>query len=275
MVRMPDRELRRDIRRGDVDARRDAGAGRGRGAARPRRARCAPTPRRTGSTSCPTSTWRRSPGWCARSRRTSTWPTSPSRCIAAARSAGCARRRAAGSSRRSARIAKAGVDADVVAEILRHVTLRPVFTAHPTEVARRSTIDKLRQVAALLEEPESSRRTRRLEEAVELLWLTDEIRVEPPGADGRGAQRRLLPRGAVRCGAGRTCSRSSATSSPVSGSSCRRTCGRCASAAGSVATATATRTSHRRPPARCSRSRPSTASGCCAASSTGCVATSR
>ncbi len=79
-----------------------------------------------------------------------------------------------------ARIAKAGVDADAVAEILRHVTLRPVFTAHPTEVARRSTIDKLRLVAALLEEPESARRTRRLEEAVELLWLTDEIRVERP-----------------------------------------------------------------------------------------------
>ncbi len=79
-----------------------------------------------------------------------------------------------------ARIAKAGVDAEVVSEILRHVTLRPVFTAHPTEVARRSTIDKLRRVAALLEEPDSPRRTRRLEEAVELLWLTDEIRVERP-----------------------------------------------------------------------------------------------
>ena len=56
----------------------------------------------------------------------------------------------------------------------------PVFTAHPTEVARRSTIDKLRRVAALLEEPDGPRRTRRLEEAVELLWLTDEIRIEPP-----------------------------------------------------------------------------------------------
>ena len=55
-----------------------------------------------------------------------------------------------------------------------------MFTAHPTEVARRSTIDKLRRVAALLEEPDGPRRTRRLEEAVELLWLTDEIRVERP-----------------------------------------------------------------------------------------------
>ncbi len=79
-----------------------------------------------------------------------------------------------------ARIAEAGVDSDEVVEILRHVALRPVFTAHPTEVARRSTIDKLRRVAALLEEPDTSQRNRRLEEAVELLWLTDEIRIEPP-----------------------------------------------------------------------------------------------
>jgi phosphoenolpyruvate carboxylase len=78
------------------------------------------------------------------------------------------------------RIADAGIDPDEVAGILRHVALRPVFTAHPTEVARRSTIDKLRRVAALLQEPDTPRRTRRLEEAVELLWLTDEIRIEPP-----------------------------------------------------------------------------------------------
>jgi phosphoenolpyruvate carboxylase len=31
-----------------------------------------------------------------------------------------------------ARIGKAGVDAEVVTELMRHVTLRPVFTAHPT-----------------------------------------------------------------------------------------------------------------------------------------------
>jgi hypothetical protein len=87
------------------------------------------------------------------------------------------------------RIAKSGARAEDVAEILRHVAVRPVFTAHPTEVARRSTIDKLRRVAALLEEPDTPRRTRRLEEAVELLWLTDEIRVEARLAD---ASDRLL-----------------------------------------------------------------------------------
>ncbi|HEX3930278.1 MAG TPA: phosphoenolpyruvate carboxylase [Nocardioides sp.] len=78
------------------------------------------------------------------------------------------------------RITEARVAADEVAEIMRHVGVRPVFTAHPTEVARRSTIDKLRRVAALLAEADTPRRTRRLEEAVELLWLTDEIRIEPP-----------------------------------------------------------------------------------------------
>lgn len=78
------------------------------------------------------------------------------------------------------RIEQAGIEDAALADQLRHVTLRPVFTAHPTEVARRSTLEKLRQVAALLGEPDGPRRTRRLTEAIELLWQTDEIRVEPP-----------------------------------------------------------------------------------------------
>ena len=118
--------------------------------------------------------------------------------------------RAAGSSGRSPGSPRPASRRTRSAEILRQVALRPVFTAHPTEVARRSTIDKLRRVAALLEEPDSPRRTRRLEEAVELLWLTDEIRVERPeptdearnvvyyleGLSGGGAPRRA--RGAAR-----------------------------------------------------------------------------
>ncbi|MDX6357739.1 MAG: phosphoenolpyruvate carboxylase [Nocardioidaceae bacterium] len=78
------------------------------------------------------------------------------------------------------RIREAGVPPQELAGLLRNVGVRPVFTAHPTEVARRSTIDKLRRVATLLEEPEGPRRDRRLAEAIELLWLTDEIRIEPP-----------------------------------------------------------------------------------------------
>ena len=78
------------------------------------------------------------------------------------------------------KIDAADVPAEELARTLGEVGVRPVFTAHPTEVARRSTIDKLRRVATLLGEPDGPRRTRRLHEAVELLWRTDEIRVEPP-----------------------------------------------------------------------------------------------
>jgi phosphoenolpyruvate carboxylase len=69
---------------------------------------------------------------------------------------------------------------DVLAKVIDQVSVRPVFTAHPTEVTRRSTLEKLRGIAALLEQPDDARRQRRLAEAVELLWRTDEIRVEPP-----------------------------------------------------------------------------------------------
>ena len=78
------------------------------------------------------------------------------------------------------RVAEAGVEASELDERLGQVAVRPVFTAHPTEVARRSTIDKLRSVAAVLESPDSPRRTRRLEELVQLLWHTDELRIEAP-----------------------------------------------------------------------------------------------
>ncbi len=78
------------------------------------------------------------------------------------------------------RIRDAGTSAEDLADTLAHVAVRSVFTAHPTEVARRTTLDKLRSVAALLEKPDAPRRQRDLEAAVELLWQTDQIRVEPP-----------------------------------------------------------------------------------------------
>jgi len=78
------------------------------------------------------------------------------------------------------RVADADVTTEEVARLVTQVAVRPVFTAHPTEVARRSTLDKLRQVASVLGESEGLRRTRRLAEAVELLWQTDELRIEPP-----------------------------------------------------------------------------------------------
>ncbi len=78
------------------------------------------------------------------------------------------------------RISASEVTAEEVARLVTQVAVRPVFTAHPTEVARRSTLDKLRKIAAVLAEPDGPRRERRLAEGVELLWQTDELRIEPP-----------------------------------------------------------------------------------------------
>ena len=59
--------------------------------------------------------------------------------------------------------------------------VRPVFTAHPTEAARRSVLTKLRRIAELLEQGMSDPRiARRIEEMVDVLWLTDELRLERP-----------------------------------------------------------------------------------------------
>ena len=78
------------------------------------------------------------------------------------------------------RVEDHGTSAEDVADAVSSVSVRSVFTAHPTEVARRTTLDKLRAVAALLEEPDTPRRARRLQAAVDLLWQTDELRVDRP-----------------------------------------------------------------------------------------------
>ncbi len=69
---------------------------------------------------------------------------------------------------------------DVLAAEVGRIAVRPVFTAHPTEVARRSILEKLRRIAVVLGEPASAQRGRRLAEIVETLWLTDQLRVVPP-----------------------------------------------------------------------------------------------
>ena len=60
------------------------------------------------------------------------------------------------------------------------LSVRPVFTAHPTEAARRSVLSKLGTVAQLLNEKNIRERDKRLAEAIELLWQTDELRLEQP-----------------------------------------------------------------------------------------------
>jgi phosphoenolpyruvate carboxylase len=85
-----------------------------------------------------------------------------------------------------------GVPADDVAAAARRLAIRPVFTAHPTEAARRSILSKLRGIADQLD-VEAARAAlygapagmgahadARLAELIDLLWQTDELRVERP-----------------------------------------------------------------------------------------------
>jgi phosphoenolpyruvate carboxylase len=86
-------------------------------------------------------------------------------------------------------IQKSGLSREEMEDVVRRVSVRPVFTAHPTEAARRTTLTHLRAVAALLEDRVGWRADRRLAEAIELLWLTDDLRVAQPDPldEGRNA----------------------------------------------------------------------------------------
>ena len=67
-----------------------------------------------------------------------------------------------------------------IQEWVNNFSVRPVFTAHPTEAARRSVLNKLGTIAELLDDPDTSVRNIRLAEAVDLLWQTDELRIGRP-----------------------------------------------------------------------------------------------
>jgi phosphoenolpyruvate carboxylase len=79
----------------------------------------------------------------------------------------------------SAKTSKSFTSKDV-SQWLSNFEVRPVFTAHPTEAARRSVLTKLATIAELLDQGESAVRERRLAEAVDLLWQTDELRLGRP-----------------------------------------------------------------------------------------------
>src|ERR1700761_4359749 len=83
---------------------------------------------------------------------------------------------------------QAGIDADAAFAFMERVHITPVFTAHPTEVARRSVLYKRRRLSALLEEldriPQPDGELERLQSAVTAeitaLWQTDEVRARRP-----------------------------------------------------------------------------------------------
>lgn len=60
------------------------------------------------------------------------------------------------------------------------LSVRPVFTAHPTEAARRSILNKMAEVAKLLNHKENAATQEGLAETVDLLWQTDELRLDRP-----------------------------------------------------------------------------------------------
>ena len=82
----------------------------------------------------------------------------------------------------------AGISGEEALEWLRCVSIIPVFTAHPTEVARRVVMFKRRRIADLLEQldriPLSDEQLEQFEESliaeITALWETDEVRTRRP-----------------------------------------------------------------------------------------------
>ena len=84
------------------------------------------------------------------------------------------------------RVLEAGVEPEVLAEVLRRLEMRPVFTAHPTEAARRSILTKTAHLAELIGrrltagDADLALVDRRTAELIDQIWQTDELRLEKP-----------------------------------------------------------------------------------------------
>src|ERR1700733_11091939 len=86
------------------------------------------------------------------------------------------------------RMRESGIGAEAAYELLRRICVFPVFTAHPTEVARRSVMFKRRRISDLLEQldripvPETQLEAleRDLIAEITALWQTDDVRSARP-----------------------------------------------------------------------------------------------
>ncbi len=85
------------------------------------------------------------------------------------------------------RVLESGIDTDIVADVVDRLEIRPVFTAHPTEAARRSILTKRQGltdlISARLGQPGDDRVAlidRRTAELIDQIWQTDELRYERP-----------------------------------------------------------------------------------------------
>jgi phosphoenolpyruvate carboxylase len=86
------------------------------------------------------------------------------------------------------RLREAGIGAAEAYDLLRRICISPVFTAHPTEVARRSVMFKRRRISDLLEQldripvpaPQLEALERNLIAEITALWQTDDVRSARP-----------------------------------------------------------------------------------------------
>ncbi len=89
------------------------------------------------------------------------------------------------------RMKEAGIAAEQAAAALRQIAITPVFTAHPTEVARQTVLLKRRRIAQQLERLDRLPLTAEAAEDCEnniraevtSLWQTDEVRLAKPTVD--------------------------------------------------------------------------------------------
>jgi phosphoenolpyruvate carboxylase len=86
------------------------------------------------------------------------------------------------------RMRESGINQDRALEWLREIEVIPVFTAHPTEVARRTVLFKRQRISANLElldrlpltDAEAAEREAGIAAEITALWQTDEVRRRPP-----------------------------------------------------------------------------------------------